>query len=358
MTQLLLSSLAAGSKGFGFWCWSARSAGKEAGESSLLDRHNQVTPRAIRAGQIGLAAQKYRDELWQAHKEPVVGVCLDWENDALWAAISADGHDALRQRPVEARIGVSRALINAGVPFEYVTAADLRAGLGRRYPVLCLPSIVMLPKDILDLLGTFVEQGGRLVMDLPSAWYDEQAGLLSSERGSAFERIFGAVINEFQFAGTNRPEQLAGLDLQGFLVDLTPTHARVVARYAGGKPAVTEAKTGEGTAIILGYEAARACFQPGNGAAESELIQYLLGTITVPFACRGALAYRLAAPEADHFFLINDGPATQATLSTGSLRYARFTDAVTGETLVRARPIAVEANSGRWVRAEKQLQPP
>jgi beta-galactosidase len=109
LLQLYLSQMAGGFRGFGIWCWNARSAGKEAGEYSLLDRNGAVTERAVRIGQLGQAMQRHRFELWQAHKEPLVGVLFDWENEAVWAAMSFVGRESFRLKPVEARIGVSRA---------------------------------------------------------------------------------------------------------------------------------------------------------------------------------------------------------------------------------------------------------
>ena len=69
-TILMLSWLAAGYRGFGLWSWNQRTAGWETGEFGLLDRNRKVTKRAIRAGDIGKAARKFRRELWESDKQP------------------------------------------------------------------------------------------------------------------------------------------------------------------------------------------------------------------------------------------------------------------------------------------------
>ena len=125
LMQLYLSQMAGGFRGFGIWCWNARSAGKEAGEYSLLDRNGQVTERAVRMGQLGQAMQKYRFEIWEARKEPLVGVLFDWENEAVWAAMSFVGRESFRLKPVEARIGVSRQR-------DVVVAASARGFVNRQ----------------------------------------------------------------------------------------------------------------------------------------------------------------------------------------------------------------------------------
>lgn len=351
ITQLMLSYLAAGFKGFGFWAWNARTAGWEAGEFALLDRNNQPTPRAIRAGQIGQAAVRYRRELWAAHKEPLVGVLVDWENEAQWAAMAADGRDHFQSYPIRARIGISRALINANVPWEYVTAADLRAGLGPRYRVIYLPAVLGVTAELQQLLLRYVSEGGRLVLDLPGYYYDEFGRLIPTSPGSMFERTFGAVINEFGYArDINTPVKLGRVPLEGFTACITPTTARVVARYDNRQPAITEAAVGKGRAVIIGCQASLNCWRAGNAATERLIIRHTLGPYRSPCVCRGALVYRLAAPEADHYFLINDGPAKTVRLDSKAYRYRSVTDAVTEEKLKLGGPIKLEAYSGRWLR--------
>ena len=352
MTQLMLSYLAAGFKGFGMWCWNARSAGWEAGEYALLDRNQQPCGRTRTVGRIGQAARRYRDELWKAHKEPVVGIFVDFDNEAIWAAMSVKGREKFKHTPVQTRIGASRALIDHNVPWEHVTASDLRNGLADRYTVILLPAVIALSDDILDILAGYVERGGRLVLDMPSAWYDAFGRLLPTGEGTAFERVFGCTIRDYQYSSNVR-RVIDGLELEGFVVDLGVTRAEVLAEYDNGQPAIAEATLGEGAAVVLGYEASLVCFRPGDVVAEERLVRYALGPHRSPYACDGALAYRLAAPAADHYFLINDGPPTAVFLDTREQAYAACTDAVTGEGLPLGEAIALPAYSGRWLRLER-----
>jgi len=352
MTQLMLSYLAAGFKGFGMWCWNARSAGWEAGEYALLDRNGQPTARTIKVGQIGQAARRYRDELWRAHKEPLVGVLVDFDNEAMWAAIAVMGRDKFKHTPVQARIGVSRALINHNVPWEHVTASDLRNGLAPRYKVIYLPATIAISIDLLEILSQYVHDSGRLVMDMPSAWYDEYGRLLPTAEGTTFEKTFGCTIRDFQYS-SNVPRSIDGHPLEGFVLDLGVTHAKLIAEYDNGQPAIAEANYGKGTAVVLGYEASLTCYRPGNAWAEERLVRHALGPYQSPYACDGALVYRLAAPTADHYFLINDGSASSATLDTRSYRYKKVTDAITQEALALGEPVALPAHSGRWLRFER-----
>ena len=152
MTQLFLSYLAGGFKGAGVWTWNYRRAGWEGGEYALLDRNWKPTERAIRAGKIAQAAEKLRDELWAARKEPQVGVLYNWDSDAIWAATSLRGRDHFRHYPMQARVGVSRALMNGNIPWEHVTPTDLDAGLAPRYKVIYLPAQMAISQDLLAKL--------------------------------------------------------------------------------------------------------------------------------------------------------------------------------------------------------------
>jgi beta-galactosidase len=352
MTQLFLSYLAGGFKGAGVWSWNFRRAGWEGGEYALLDRNGKPTARAIRAGQIAQAAERLRDELWQAHKEPSVGVLYNWDNDAIWAAVSLRGRDHFRQYPTQARIGVSRALMNGNIPWEHVTPTDLEAGLAARYKVIYLPAQMAISQQLLSRLARFVEAGGRLVMDSPGALYDEHGLVLPTAEGTVFERLFGTELSDIQYS-SNVPRVLDGQKLDGFISELTPTSAKVLSRFQTGEPAVTEHRLGKGTAVLLAWDASHAAFKRGNAALEAQLRQATMGTLDSPYACAGAVVYRLAAPAADHYFFINDGPATQVLLNTKKYEYVSASDPVSGVKLPLGAPIQLEAYSGRWLRFEK-----
>ncbi len=352
MTQLLLSYLAGGFKGAGLWSWNYRRAGWEGGEYALLNRQLRPTERAVRAGRIAKAANRYRRELWAAHKEPFVGVLQNWENEAIWAAISEMGRDVFRHMPIRARVGISRALINGNVPWEHVTPSDLRGGLAPRYRAIYLPSQVALSEQTLELLVDYVRGGGRVILDAPGGWYDERGVVLDTAAGSVFERLFGTEVADYHYS-SNMPRRLRGRRLEGFIMELVPTSAKPVEHYDTGEMAVTRNRLGQGEAVVLGYEASGSAWTPGNDAAEEEMRRWSLDGAKASYACRDGIVYRLASPAADHYFFINDDHAKTVSLETPGYDYAGVRDAVTGEELEVGAPIELEAYSGRWLRYEK-----
>ncbi|MEM9328026.1 MAG: beta-galactosidase trimerization domain-containing protein [Bacteroidota bacterium] len=352
MTQLLLSYLAGGFKGVGLWSWNYRNAGWESGEYALLNRQLEPSPRAIRAGQIAKAADRYRDELWQAHKEPYVGVLVNWDNEAIWASVSVRGRTHFKHYPVKARIGISRALINQNVPWEHVTPKDLAKGLGKRYKVIYMPAQAAINDELWPSLDEYVRNGGRLVLDAPGGWWDGQGRVLKTGPGTPFEKIFGASIADFQYSN-NGPQNIGEYQMDGFYFQIKPTTAKVVETMKRGLPAVTENKYGEGTAVLLATDASFSMRSPGNDWMESWAVEHALGGLESPYACDGAMVYRLAAPDADHYFFINDNEAQSVNLTFRDYQYSKVEDGITGQSLNLGGSIPLEAYSGRWLRFEK-----
>lgn len=353
LKQLLYSYMAGGFKGYGLWSFNPRVTGWEGGEYGLLDTDNQVTERAIAAGEIGRACQTYRDELWKQHKEPVVGILSDWENDALWTVLATRGRKIYEYYPVFARIGCNRVFINHNVPFEYVTPQNIRKGLLPRYEILYIPAFLGFDSSLLPYFEQFVQQGGRLVIDAPTGWYDIDGNVFVTREGTAFEKLFGARLANFQYArNTGRPWILDGCKLKGFVTDLVPTAAKIVKTFDDGKPAVTENSYGQGTAVIIGYDASMQCWKPGRTEWENQLVKWTLGGKALPYRCENCVVYRTCGEKADHYYFLNDGPDTSAVLKTDR-KYRRATDPVTGEAIDLTQPVFVEGYSARWIRAEK-----
>ena len=253
----------------------------------------------------------------------------------------------------------SRALINSNVPWEHVTATDLRNGLGGRYKAIILPAALAIGTDVLEDLTRFVESGGRVVLDAPGAWYDYYGRLLSTDDGTRFEKLFGCRIADYQFSREgNRPWRIDGREIAGCVLDLQPTSADVLEEFDHStkgrvKPAVTCNKLGAGAAIVIASEATRACTRPGNDAVERWIVRHLLGDHVPPYACDGALVYRLATPTADHYFLMNDGEETSVVLDTKDMAYAAIEDPIEDAQLELNAPIAIPSCSARWLRYVK-----
>ncbi|MFW6351361.1 MAG: beta-galactosidase trimerization domain-containing protein [Bacteroidota bacterium] len=228
----------------------------------------------------------------------------------------------------------------------------MKKGLAPRYQVIYLSQQIAISDELLELLADYVKQGGRLVADLPFAWFDDHSAMRYSNKGTLIEKVFGTTINDFQYSGVNIHNQIGDFEIEGFLVNQTPSSAKVLDVYDNGLPAITENSYGNGTALLLGYQASKMCFEPGNETAEKMLIDYVLDDLPLPYSADEAIVYRLAAPDADHYFFINDQEAKTVKFNT-VFDYKKVTDLITGEELMPGNPISVDKNSGRWLRFEK-----
>ena len=161
------------------------------------------------------------------------------------------------------------------------------------------------------------------------------------------------MLREYQYAGINRDWFLNDKKLIGSIGVLRPEGATVKARFSNGEVAVTEHLLGKGSAVILGYEASRACFRQSSDMEEM-LLNFTLGDLESPILCDGAIVYRLAADEADHYFLINQTTVKRVDLDFKDFDYIGVSDAVTGEKLNLGEEVYLEAFGARWLRFEKR----
>jgi beta-galactosidase len=232
------------------------------------------------------------------------------------------------------------------------------------------------------MLREYVEGGGRVVLDAPGGWFDERGLVLDTAPGSAFETLFGTVITDYQYS-SNLPRRLAsdaggadglgaetnrGADggpatgpaddrgrlLEGFIAALRPTAARPAAFYDTREIAVTRNTVGAGEAIVIGYEASHQAWKPGNRAAEGEMRRWTVGDAPLPYRCSDAVVYRLAAPAADHYFLINDGAAKSVVLETPAYEYDSAEDVIEERSLDIGGAIDLLSHSGAWIRMMKR----
>ncbi len=368
MSQLFVSYLAAGLKGIGIWMWNSRGEGWEVGEYALTDVQGQPSDRAVIAGHFSKKLQQQRFELWEAVDEPTVGILYSWENEAMLGRLSLGAYDMntpvyktdrdlkFRQFHTEARLGISRALMNHHIPFEYLTERDLDAGLAARYPVIYLPYILALDAKHLQILKDYVRDGGRLVADFPLLMLDNYGRLNKQLDGSDFAELFGVQTADY-YHSFNREMVLNGDPLQTQYGQLKLSGAEVVETFENGLPAVVSSTYGKGSTLMFNFEASRMVYAPGNNKMEQFLSFHTLGQIRPPFEVKGAansMVMRRSAPEADHYFILNEGKAEEIEICSDVISYASATDVYTDQSLKvsdKKIRIAVPERMGVWIRA-------
>ncbi|MFW5818179.1 MAG: beta-galactosidase [Planctomycetota bacterium] len=360
MRRFMLSYLAAGNESIAFWTWNHRPGGWESGEYGMTTLSGKLTPWAVEGGQIARAIDRYKDEIWSADQEARVGIIEDWDTEAI-LCFEPERHDLQQgvgrfakgtaMQASRARIGASRAMINAQVPFQYVTADEIRDGLGPVWPVLYAAHTRAMSDETIDALTEYVQRGGRLIADVQFGFQDCWGKVRPTGPGSRLEALFGAWVDVIHDTRTE-PMQLGQASIEGFFGDVEATDARVLARFADGRAAITEQQIGKGAAVLIGFDAGRMCHTPGCGEIERLLAELVTVGAMPTWRCTAPMTFRLRAGKADHYFLLNDGSATPALLQVWDASYADGVDAVTGEPIDVSGTLAIDlpARSGRWIR--------
>lgn len=371
MQQLFLSYIAAGLKGVGIWMWNSRGEGWETGEYALCDIQGQPTDRARVAGNLSKILQKQRFELWEAKDEPMVGILYSWENEAMLGALSLGGYQLstpvfesdrdrkFRQYHAEARTGISRALINHNIPFEYVTNRDIHAGLAARYPVIYLPFMLAVDEKTMNGLKQYVAEGGEIVADFPLMMLDNFGRLNKQLPGSGFEELFGFMTADY-FHTFNEPKSYKGKNIDSQFGILKTSLAEVKDTFDDGTPAILTHNYGDGQTLVFNFEASRSAFHPGNTWVEDLLVKHSIEGIRPLYTVNdnnNCVVFRRSAPEADHYLIINHGEEETISISSSDIEYLSAEDLIQNENLDMKRNtfhVTVPSHSGSWIRVTKQ----
>lgn len=426
--RMMLGYIAAGMRGVGMWCWNARWYGQEGGEYALTDLQGRPGPRAQAAGAIAAALQVHRFDLWDAVDQPVVAVLYSWESEALYARAGyasgpvisctvAGCSDFRSQVPwygVKARVGVAAALTARGIPWQWVTDADLVAWGGNAtyaqhgFAALVLPGIIGINStELLPVLADYVQAGGRLIADQPFLLYDTPRAELLDHTTSGVSTLFGAYVQTLQNSANGyvhaiRVASDQVLPVSGMYADIgldggTPTMEDAQLQ-PDAQPFISSVSksTGAGQAVLINAEVGKLAFaeeapnalavdntspMSGLGLAAEYLARIitndyaLLGSGRVgwtlaaslgsgPLVPAGILAFRRTSSAADFYMVMNE-QTVNATLTLNVVDRADYTgpavDAITGEPLQctgAGSPqfmcaLAVAAHDGLWIRVDR-----
>jgi len=364
MRSLMLNYLAGGNRAIAFWTWNHRTGGIEAGEYGMTTYSGEVAPWTIEAGKIANGMFRYKKEIWDARQDLEVGLLQEWDNDFVYS-VESDRYDnkdgvseytrGSKSEPLNALIGVSRACINNHVPYEYVTGDEIGKGLAARYPCIYAPHIRAISKENITALTEYVKAGGRLIADVEFAFFDPWSKMHPKGKGSQMEQLFGAWIDMIHDTRTGE-KSLGSIDIKGLYGDIKLTNARVISSYTDGTPAITECRLGRGTAVLIGFAAAKMCHLQANSPKTEALITQLIeSNVQKKWQCSAPMAYCLRTMEADHYFLLNDGAEQPAFINVYDSKYASGTDVITGKPVDVNGTISVTIpkESAMWLRFEK-----
>ncbi len=192
-------------KGSIFWSLNPRSSGVEAGEWALLDFQNKASDRMIAASEVAQTIRQNK-ELIENLKLIDSDINVLYVRQSLWAESKLVGYG---NQPYEARSsgGVMKSALGY---FEALTQMGLNANFKAfeefdftrsdyTGSTIILAHQISLPDSYAALLEGFVENGGKLIVDGLTAFFDENLHN-TMKTGFAFEKLFGGNISEFKVA--------------------------------------------------------------------------------------------------------------------------------------------------------------
>lgn len=330
MTRILLLALVSGIKSVWFDQWHGNIHSSSIG---LLDWLDRVTPSTQAAGHIAQSIENYRQELWHGQSIPRAQI--------LCIGIAS----------VKLRYGVGRALLNANLPFGFITDAQFMDDSVPTVPILFLPGTTRISEAMLVKLKTLVENGTRLVTEVPSGFFDDNGQLLNTRSGSNFEQLFGVSIAGLFYADPPNPsESPTPAQLRAYIVTTT-------ARAGGGSgevPAFTENRVGKGCALLINLPLSQINADANLPNAQLSLLSYILGSRQTELpGLTGCLQFRRQGQNAEHVFLINDSAEERSVAIPLASPYTEARDVLADAVLnvVEASVnVAVPAGSGCWIR--------
>ena len=202
ISQWLWVTISTGSKGAIFWCLNPRASGIEAGEWAMLDFQDNPSDRMKAAAAIANIIDK-NAELFAHTKVVESRINILYIREAMWVekklqtgGTNYEGRDV--GGVMKSALGYFEALSEMGVQANFkeinefdFTKTDYAA------TTLILAHQIAIPSRYWTPLEDFVCNGGKLIVDGLTGYYDENA-LCIMKSGFPLEQLFGGNIREFK----------------------------------------------------------------------------------------------------------------------------------------------------------------
>jgi beta-galactosidase len=385
MRQLIMSYIAAGNDAIAFWTWNGRPGGWEAGEYGLVGLSGKLTEWGAEAGRLATSLLEYADELQEpdtveqtashgepAYRdvvgEPVAGVLLSWDSQAI-QTMEPERHDlrpglselssGTKIETSRAWIGASRALAENQIPFRYFHAEQPELLDPDRVPVLIASLVRAIGDRELDTLTEYVRAGGTLIADCTFAYYDQWGRVRVPGEESPQAGLFGAWIEavhdnrtgDMSFREERVPRYYGTLEITG---------AHVIAVFGNEAPAATIHPHGEGVAILTAFELGEPSIRSADNAFACFLSERVRVILAAQWWATVPTTYRRRTQSADHYYIINEGPATDCVIRATDRSYTSAAEIVPAHGRTKNVAICdasgvvtcyVGARSATWIRA-------
>ncbi len=386
----IFTGIAANLKGFIFWQYRPELLGREAPAWGLTHLDGSATPWLEAFADCGRVLQKEKDFLFEAAPEAAeVAIIYHPENQVFaWAATGNE------KSATDSLLGIHRALYEHNHRIDFIHPKDVDAGVLDQYRVVVAPIPYLLGANVAEALKAWVESGGTLIAEAYlGGWNREDGRHETTIPGYGLHEIFQArqknaepaAEDHYLFVGgvtRNRPRlelhpginEAGGfvgaqaLDVAGgigrvemrldralpcaesgtkaFGAMVKETYfvegADVLASYADGRAAITEASFGDGKAILIGSYLGLAYTRqrdPSTGRVIAGLVEHAADVKKPVVAGRGQVRVdTLSTAEGDRMIILQNLEAEPSEVSiTLEGSFDRMADLFGSEDLVPSR---------------------
>jgi len=218
ISQWLWTIIGSGGKGAIFWCLNPRASGFEAGEWALINFLNKPSDRLLAASAVANTINK--NHVLFANAQPVEsGINVLYIRESMWIEnrlrqtdrVHYEGRDV--GGVMKSALSYFEALGELGIQcnFKEIDEFDF-SKKNYKGKTIILAHQVCIPSRYWKNLEDFVNDGGKLIVDGLTAYYDENAHCIM-KTGFPLENLFGGKVKEFKIVSNLFDIKLTGPDL-------------------------------------------------------------------------------------------------------------------------------------------------
>lgn len=256
ISQWLWIATGSESKGAIFWCLNPRSSGVEAGEWAMLNYHNEPSDRLNASANVISTVNEHL-MFFEDAITVESGINILYTRQSLWIEktlqMGAKGFEGRDEGGVmKSAIAYYEALSEAGMQtnFKEISEFDFNKE-NYEGSVIILAHQISVPSQYWPLLEKFVQQGGKLIADGLTGYYDENA-VATTRLGFPLRNLLGADVLEYKAIDIIDELLADGIALPAYRWrgELKTTTATALAHY-DNETIATQNKLGKGTVYWL-----------------------------------------------------------------------------------------------------------
>jgi beta-galactosidase len=274
MRRWMLTAIGSGVTAVSFWVARAEIMAAEMNGFALLDSEGDSTERFEEAARVGAALNRHAGLFASQTCPAAEAAILINEGNYLHCMSIAQGGENL---PYSVR-GWYKLLWDAGIPVDFLEAAELDEPYATDYKVLILPFPLSVSEEVAEKLAAYVGRGGNLISEAAPGRLNDYGYANRGELSPTLRALFGVRQTMFRMvrepggeARWSPPERTWGEYLEAAVLDGTGSMA---GKRLRANLYIETFECGEGAEPVLKYGNETAGVVSGHGEGKA----WLLGT--------------------------------------------------------------------------------